>query len=112
MPHGPAASPRRRYTFLWFFLKVACSRAKRDADFTHIMPPNRVAVPAISFGQHPGLVRLLRERHHDAKINTEGVPYYRTEQHTIEHLQGYDVAIVSLESINERVLSALPEIAC
>ena len=74
------------------------------------MPPKRVAVPAVSFGQHPGLVRLLRESYPDAKINTEGVPYYRTEQDTIEYLRGYDAAIVSFEPINDRVLSALPEL--
>ena len=74
------------------------------------MPPKRVAVPAVSFGQHPGLVKLLRERYPDAKINTEGVPYYRTEQDTIEYLRGYDAAIVSFEPINDRVLASLPEL--
>ena len=55
-------------------------------------------------------MRLLRERYPDAKINTGGVPYYRTEQDTIEYLQGCDAAIVSFEPINDRVLSALPEL--
>ncbi len=70
----------------------------------------RVAVPAISFGQHPGLVALLRERFPDSKVNTEGVPYYRSEEETIEYLRGYDAAIVSFERINDRVLAALPEL--
>ena len=70
----------------------------------------RVAVPAISFGQHPGLVKLLRERYPDCKVNTEGIPYYRSEQDTIDYLRGYDAAIVSFEPINERVLAALPEL--
>ena len=64
----------------------------------------RVAVPAISFGQHSGLVKLLLERYPDAKVNTEGIPHYRSEQETIEYLDGYDAAIVSFEPINERVL--------
>lgn len=74
------------------------------------MHVRRVAVPAISFGQHPGLVALLRERYPGCKINTEGVPYYRTEEATIDYLRGYDAAIVSFEPINERVLAALPEL--
>ena len=74
------------------------------------MPPKRVAVPAISFGQHPGLVTLLRERYPDCKVNTEGIPHYRSERETIDYLRGYDAAIVSFEPINERVLAALPEL--
>jgi phosphoglycerate dehydrogenase-like enzyme len=72
--------------------------------------PNNVAVPAISFGQHPGLVELLRTHYPDAKVNTEGVPHYRTEEDTIAYLRGYEAAIVSFEPINDRVLSALPEL--
>jgi hypothetical protein len=34
----------------------------------------RVVVPAISFGRHPALVTLPRERYRDAKVNTAGVP--------------------------------------
>lgn len=70
----------------------------------------RVAVPAISFGQHAGLVKRLLELYPDAKVNTEGVPYYRSEEETIAYLDGYDAAIVSFEPINERVLSALPRL--
>jgi phosphoglycerate dehydrogenase-like enzyme len=70
----------------------------------------RVAVPAVSFAQHPGLVELLRKTYPDAKVNTEGHPYYRTEEETIAYLKGFDAAIVSFERINERVLSALPEL--
>jgi D-3-phosphoglycerate dehydrogenase len=55
-------------------------------------------------------VQLLRERYPDSKVNTEGVPYYRSEQATIDYLRGYDAAIVSFEHINERVLQALPEL--
>lgn len=70
----------------------------------------RVAVPAVSFGQHPGLVELLRKHYPDSKINTEARPYYRTEEETIEYLRGYDAAIISFERMNERVLSALPDL--
>jgi D-3-phosphoglycerate dehydrogenase len=59
-------------------------------------PALRVAVPAISFGQHAGLVKLLLERYPDAKVNTASVPYYRTEEETIAYLDGYDAAIVSI----------------
>jgi D-3-phosphoglycerate dehydrogenase len=74
------------------------------------MQPKRVAVPAVSFGQHPGLVRLLRERYPGCKVNTEGAAHYRSEEATIDYLRGYDAAIVSFEPINERVLAALPEL--
>lgn len=67
-------------------------------------------MPAVSFAQHPGLIELLRARYPDSKINTEQVPYYRSEEETIAYLRGYDAAIVSFEPINERVLSALPEL--
>jgi phosphoglycerate dehydrogenase-like enzyme len=73
-------------------------------------PIDRVAVPAVSFGQHPGLIELLRARYPDAKINTEGYLYYRCEAETIEYLRGYEAAIVSFERINDRVLGALPEL--
>jgi phosphoglycerate dehydrogenase-like enzyme len=69
-----------------------------------------VAVPAVSFGQHPGLVERLLQQYPGAKINTEAVPYYRSEAETIEYLKGCDAAIVSFEPINERVLSALPQL--
>jgi D-3-phosphoglycerate dehydrogenase len=70
----------------------------------------RVAVPAISFAQHAGLVELLRKMYPDCKVNTEGHPYFRTEEETIAYLTGYDAAIVSFERINDRVLAALPEL--
>ena len=73
-------------------------------------PVSQVAVPAVSFGQHPGLVKLLREKYPQAKVNTEGHPYYRTVEETIQYLQGYDAAIVSFERINDQVLTALPEL--
>lgn len=81
-----------------------------DRSSHHPRNIRRVAVPAISFGQHPGLVELLLSRYPDSKVNTEGVPYYRTEEQTIEYLRGCDAAIVSFEPINERVLGALPEL--
>jgi phosphoglycerate dehydrogenase-like enzyme len=74
------------------------------------MPVKRVAVPAVSFAQHPRLIELLRARYPDSKINTEQFPYYRSEEETIAYLRGYDAAIVSFEPINERVLSALPDL--
>ncbi len=70
----------------------------------------RVAVPAISFAQVPDLVELLLRKYPQSKINTECVPRHRTEEETIEYLQGYDAAIVSFEPITDRVLSALPNL--
>ncbi|MGF6175328.1 NAD(P)-dependent oxidoreductase [Ensifer sp. 4252] len=71
-------------------------------------PVRRVAVPAVSFGQHAGLVAHLRTLYPDARVNTEGVTVYRSEEDTIAYLADCEAAIVSFEPINDRVLSALP----
>lgn len=73
-------------------------------------PLTRVAVPAVSFAQHPGLVERLLEFYPGAKINLEGGVHYRTEEDTIAYLRGYEAAIISFETINDRVLAALPEL--
>ncbi len=70
----------------------------------------RVAVPAISFCQQDNLIALLLDRYPDARVNVDCVPYYQSEEATIEFLSGCDAAIVSFERINERVLSALPQL--
>lgn len=70
----------------------------------------RVAVPAYAFAQFPPLVDELKAMHPDSKVNTAGERYYLSEERVIEYLQGYDAAIVSFEPINDRVLSALPEL--
>ncbi len=81
------------------------------ADRSQGQPPvRRVAVPAVSFGQHPGLVEHLRKLYPDAKINTERGIYYQREEDTIEYLRGYEAAIVSFEPITDKVLAALPEL--
>lgn len=83
----------------------------QPADRSRNAPPlTRVAVPAVSFAQHPGLVARLLELYPDAKINTEGGVHYRTEDDTIAYLQGYEAAIISFETISDRVLSALPDL--
>ncbi len=70
----------------------------------------RVAVPAYAFAQFPPLVDELKAMHPDSKVNTAGERYYLSEERVIEYLRGYDAAIVSFEPINDRVLSALPEL--
>jgi phosphoglycerate dehydrogenase-like enzyme len=70
----------------------------------------RVAVPAYAFAQFPPLVDELKAMHPDSKVNTAGERYYLSEDRVIEYLRGYDAAIVSFEPINDRVLSALPEL--
>ena len=70
----------------------------------------RVAAPAVSFCQHPGLVELLEEKYPGARINTECIPHYRSEDDTIDYLRDCDGAIVSFEPITDRVLSALPKL--
>lgn len=73
-------------------------------------PLTRVAVPAVSFAQHPGLVARLLELYPGAKINVQGGVHYRTEEDTIAYLEGQEAAIISFETINDRVLSALPQL--
>lgn len=83
----------------------------RMKDRSAGLPPvSRVAVPAVSFALHPGLVARLLEQYPGAKVNTNGGNYYRTEEDTIAYLDGYEAAIVSFEKINDRVLSALPNL--
>ncbi|MCT7378141.1 NAD(P)-dependent oxidoreductase [Chelativorans salis] len=73
-------------------------------------PITRVAVPAIAFAQHPGLVERLLALYPDAKVNTEGGIYYRGEDETIDYLAGCEAAIISFEKITDRVLRALPDL--
>lgn len=73
-------------------------------------PVRLVAVPAVSFGQHPDLVTLIEQRYPGARVNTEGRPIYRSEDETIGFLQDAEAAIVSFEPITDRVLSALPRL--
>ena len=73
-------------------------------------PITRVAVPAVSFAQHPGLVEKLQELYPGSRINFEGGVHYKSEEATIAYLKGYEAAIVSFETINDRVLTALPEL--
>lgn len=70
----------------------------------------RVAVPAYAFAQFKPLVDELRAGWPDCKINLEGERYYLSEERVIDYLKGFDAAIVSFEPINERVLSALPDL--
>lgn len=73
-------------------------------------PVTKIVVPAVSFGQHEGLVREILKIYPDAKVNTQGLTVYRTEEETIEYLRGYEAAICSFEWINDRVLEALPDL--
>jgi len=67
-------------------------------------------VPAVAFAQHPGLVDMLLARYPDAKVNFEGGIHYQSEQETIDYLRDYEAAIISFETISDRVLQALPEL--
>lgn len=73
-------------------------------------PVARVAVPAVAFAQHLGLVARLRALYPDARVNTEGAIHYHSEDATIAYLRGYEAAIISFEPITERVLRALPDL--
>ncbi|WP_068111048.1 NAD(P)-dependent oxidoreductase [Tropicimonas marinistellae] len=87
------------------------TRKKLPAGRNSGAPPlTRIAVPAVSFAQHPGLVERLLELYPQSKINFEGDVHYKTEDDTIAYLQGCDAAIISFEKINDRVLSALPDL--
>lgn len=73
-------------------------------------PIIKVSAPSISFGQHPGLVDLLRAEYPDARINTDGRLIHLDEDELIDYLAGYEAALVSLEWINDRVLASLPDL--
>jgi D-3-phosphoglycerate dehydrogenase len=70
----------------------------------------RVAVPAISFCQQDNLVSRLLKLYPDSRVNVECIPRYHREEDTIAYLRDCDAAIVSFERINDRVLSALPQL--
>jgi phosphoglycerate dehydrogenase-like enzyme len=83
----------------------------RIKDRSAGLPPvRRVAVPAVAFAQHPGLVARLLKDYPQSKVNVEGGIHYRTEDETIAYLDGCEAAIVSFEKITDRVLQALPEL--
>jgi D-3-phosphoglycerate dehydrogenase len=71
-------------------------------------PITKVSAPSLSFGQHPGLVDLLRAEYPDARINTEARLIHLDEDELIEYLRGHEAALVWLEWINDRVLASLP----
>jgi len=87
------------------------TRQRTNSDRSAGAPPlSKIAVPAVSFAQHPGLVERLLELYPQSKINFEGAVHYKTEDDTIAYLEGCDAAIISFETINDRVLSALPNL--
>ena len=87
------------------------NRAMETIDRSAGRPPiTRVAVPAVAFAQHPGLVERLLARYPGARINHEGGIHYRTENETIAYLAGYEAAIISFEMMTDRVLQALPDL--
>jgi D-3-phosphoglycerate dehydrogenase len=68
----------------------------------------RVAVPNVSFSQHPVLRTELLARHPDSRFNEAGRRL--TEDELIEFMRGCDAAIMSLEPLTERMLDALPQL--
>lgn len=68
----------------------------------------KVAVPCISFSQNPTLRAELLASYPDAKFNDAKRRFIEDE--LIGWLRGYDAAIMGLEPVTEKVLSALPEL--
>lgn len=68
----------------------------------------RVAVTSPSFSKHPDLIAKMAVEFPDAKLNSDGLRFSKTE--LIEYLKGFDAAIVGLDQIDDEVLTYLPEL--
>ena len=67
-----------------------------------------VAIASRSFSKHPILRKEILKRYPDAKFNDEGLSL--NSNSLIEFLQGYEKAITALETIDEKILSELPNL--
>lgn len=69
---------------------------------------SRVAVCSRSFSRHPVLRRELLQRYSQVTFNDTGRQFSGDE--LVEFLRGHDKAITALETIDENVLSRLPDL--
>jgi phosphoglycerate dehydrogenase-like enzyme len=69
---------------------------------------SRVAVTSRSFSRNLVLRKLLTDKYKNVTFNDAGVSL--NGQELIDFLQGHDKAITALETINDSVLSQLPEL--
>lgn len=69
---------------------------------------SRVAVTSRSFSRHPALRAELRRRYADVTFNDAGINL--SGERLIAFLKGHDKAITALETLDEAVFSALPEL--
>ena len=67
-----------------------------------------VAITSRSFSKHPILRDEVLKRYPDAKFNDAGLSLNGNS--LIEFLQGYEKAITALETIDEKILSELPDL--
>lgn len=67
-----------------------------------------VVVVSRSFSKHPALRKEIISRYPDAKFNDEGLSL--SGKKLIDFLRGFEKAITALETINESILSELPEL--
>ena len=70
------------------------------------MPKVAVTIPYFDFFPH--LKDELRAIYPDAKFRTDRVRF--NEDQLIDYLRGHDAAIIGIETITEKVLSAVPEL--
>jgi D-3-phosphoglycerate dehydrogenase len=68
----------------------------------------RVAVPSISFSQHPVLRKELLAAYPQSKFNEDHRRY--SEDELVTWMKDCDAAIMGLEPLTERMLDALPEL--
>src|ERR1700733_1946419 len=82
--------------------------SRSSASRADAVIPRKIGVTNGLFAEHPVLRRELLARYPDARFREERKS--PTEDEVIEILADCDGAIVGLEPINERVLSALPKL--
>ena len=81
-------------------------RISREAE--GVSPAVKVAVCSRSFSKHPILRAELLARYRQVTFNDAGIQL--KENSLVEFLKGHEKAIIALETIDESVLSRLPEL--
>ena len=67
-----------------------------------------VVVASRSFSRHPLLRKEVLKRYPDAKFNDDGLTLQGDK--LVQFLRGHDKAITALETIDESILSQLPDL--
>jgi D-3-phosphoglycerate dehydrogenase len=68
----------------------------------------KIAVTSPSFSKHPVLIQKMNELFPDAKLNSQGKIFSKSE--LLLYLKGFDAVIVGLDEMDKEVINALPSL--